>query len=191
MIIPVNGAVFLDRDGVLIENVAAYVRAWPDVVFIPGALAALARLSASPYTVVIVTNQSVVGRGIIPLQLAQEINRRLVDTIAGAGGRVDGLFMCPHAPHDRCDCRKPRPGLLFQAAAALAIDLGRSVLVGDALSDIQAGQAAGVRTNVLVRTGRGAQQAGLPEAHAFAPFPVYNCFEDVVDALLAGLLSRS
>jgi D-glycero-D-manno-heptose 1,7-bisphosphate phosphatase len=184
-----NPAFFLDRDGVVIENIATYVRSWADVVFFPGALPALARLSGSPYKIVIVTNQSVVGRGIISFSAAQEINKRLVEVIEEAGGRVDGLFMCPHDPKDSCTCRKPNPGLLFQAASLLSLDLNRSILVGDALTDIQAGQNAGVRTNILVRTGRGADQSALPEAHLLAPFLIFNQLEDVVSALLSGLLS--
>jgi len=184
-----NKAIFLDRDGVVIENVASYVRSWADVLIFPGALAALARLRNSLYKIVIVTNQSAVGRGIISLAEATSINDRLVRVIEEAGGRIDGLFMCPHAPQEHCDCRKPQPGLMLQAASALNLDLSRSILVGDALSDIQAGQNARICTNILVRTGRGAAQYALPAARTLPPFPVYDCLEDVVDALLSGPLS--
>jgi D-glycero-D-manno-heptose 1,7-bisphosphate phosphatase len=184
-----NKAIFLDRDGVVIENVATYVRSWADVEIFPWALAALARLSGSPYKIVIVTNQSAVGRGILSLDEAHSINHRLIREIEKAGGCVDGLFMCPHAPSDHCDCRKPKPGLLLQAASALDLDLSRSILVGDALTDVQAGQAAKIPTNVLVRTGRGSLQSVLPEARSLEPFPVYDRLEDVVEAVLLGLLS--
>ena len=183
-----NKAIFLDRDGVVIENVATYVRAWTDVAILPGVLSALARLSQTSYQIVIVTNQSVVGRGIISLDAAQEINHRLLKTIHEAGGRVADLLMCPHAPQDGCACRKPQPGLILQATLSLSIDLKRSILVGDALTDIRAGQNAGVSTNVLVRTGRGAQQALLPAAQYLAPFYIYNDLEEVVGAILANLL---
>lgn len=185
----INKAIFLDRDGVVIENVATYVRAWTDVAILPGVLSALARLSQTPYKIVIITNQSVVGRGIISLEAAREINHRLLKVIHDAGGRVDDLFMCPHAPQDGCACRKPQPGLILQAVSSLSIDLNRSILVGDALTDIQAGQNAGVSTNVLVQTGRGAQQLLLPDAQLLAPFHVYDNLEKVVGAILAGLLS--
>lgn len=182
-------AIFLDRDGVLIENVATYVRSWADVSIFPGALAALARLRGSPYKVVIVTNQSVVGRGILPLHEAQSINYHLIQEIEQAGGRIDGLFMCPHTPAENCGCRKPKPGLLLQAAAALNLDLSRSILVGDALTDIQAGQTAKIPTNILVRTGRGSLQSALPEVHSLAPFLVYDRLEEVVEAILCGCLT--
>lgn len=176
-------AVFLDRDGVIIENRDAYVRSWADVAFLPGSLEALARLNASPYRIVIVTNQSAVGRGVITLERALEINRGVIEAITRRGGRVDGSFLCPHAPDADCDCRKPRPGLLFQAASALSLDLGQSILVGDALSDVQAGQNAGVRLTFLVRTGRGAAQASLPSAQSLQPFQICNSLTDVLEFL--------
>jgi len=182
-----NNAVFLDRDGVIIENVDTYVRSWSDVKILPAALDALVRLSSSPYKIILVTNQSVVGRGIIPLAAAEEINNDLVCLIQEAGGRIDGIFMCPHAPQDGCDCRKPRPGLFIQAAAQLAIDLASSILVGDALTDIMAGQCAGIKTNILVMTGRGVAQSKLPAARELAPFLVYDSLNDAIDQLLSDL----
>jgi D-glycero-D-manno-heptose 1,7-bisphosphate phosphatase len=176
-------AVFLDRDGVIIENNDSYVRSWTDVVFIPGSLEALARFNASTYRIIIITNQSAVGRGLITLDCALAINRRVVDMISRQGGRIDGSYICPHSPQDDCECRKPRPGLLFQAAAALSLDLGRSILVGDALTDVMAGQNAGVRQTYLVRTGRGAAQANLSIAHTLQPFQICNSLSDVLKDL--------
>ncbi|MGH2537028.1 MAG: D-glycero-beta-D-manno-heptose 1,7-bisphosphate 7-phosphatase [Candidatus Promineifilaceae bacterium] len=166
-------AVFLDRDGVIIENRPAYVRRWADVAIYPGALAALARLSATAYKIVVVTNQSAVGRGLVRLAAAEAINRRLTEQVRRAGGRLDGVYMCPHAPAAGCDCRKPRPGLLRQAAADLDLEMGRSLLVGDALTDLAAGRAAGVGRLALVRTGRGADQLAQAAA-GLADFEVYD-----------------
>jgi len=177
-------AIFLDRDGVVIENRAAYVRTWDEVSIYPQALAALARASDSLYKIVLVTNQSAVGRGIISLQAAQEINRRLVTVIQEAGGRVDGVFMCPHAPEEGCDCRKPQPGLLHQAARALDLDLPRSILVGDSLSDLLAGEAAGVGQVVLVRSGRGRDQERLPRPERLRRFPVFDTLADALRDLI-------
>jgi D-glycero-D-manno-heptose 1,7-bisphosphate phosphatase len=176
-------AIFLDRDGVIIENRPAYVRSWAEVSIYPQALAALARASACPYKIVLVTNQSAIGRGIISLETAQGINTGLVAEIERSGGRIDAVFMCPHAPEAGCDCRKPRPGLFFQAAQALSLDLSRSVMIGDAITDLQAAQAAGVSRLILVRTGRGARQEHLPEA---ALLNVFQVCEDLAGAL-AGL----
>lgn len=173
-------ALFLDRDGVIIENRASYVRSWDDVEFLPGALQALAALHSSPYAIVIVTNQSAVGRGIITLAESEAINRGVLDVIEKNGGRVDGVFVCPHAPGDNCQCRKPKPGLLLQAADALDLDLSQSVMVGDAVSDLLAGQSAGIRRTFLVKTGRGAAQAELPEAAHLQPFQICDSLLDVV-----------
>lgn len=179
---------FLDRDGVIIENNPAYVRTWEDVVIYPQALTALARLHATLYKIILVTNQSVVGRGFISLTQARQINDRLVETIEHAGGRVDGVFMCPHAPEEKCECRKPLPGLFYQAARELLIDLSHSILIGDAMSDLLAGQAAGINQTILVRTGRGAVQESLPLPPQLKPFLVYPDLQQALQAVnwLAG-----
>ena len=157
-------AIFLDRDGVIIENRDEYVRSWADVSFIPGALNALASVAASGYAIVVVTNQSGVGRGLIPLADAEAINHRVLAEIARAGGRIDAAYICPHKPEDDCDCRKPRPGMLLRAARELNLDLSRSWMIGDALTDMQAGEAAGVRS-LLVLTGRGAEHRLQADGH--------------------------
>ena len=137
-------ALFLDRDGVIIENRANYVRSWDDVSIYPQALQALASVRHWPGKIIVVTNQSAVGRGLITLQTAESINARLVHKIYQNGGRIDGVYMCPHAPDAGCDCRKPQPGLLQQAAANFALCMEQSWMIGDALTDIAAGLAAGV-----------------------------------------------
>ena len=179
-------AVFLDRDGVIIENRASYVLDWSDVKFYPQALDALAKASASPYKFVIVTNQSAVGRGRMTLEKAEELNHRLVAHIEHAGGRIDGVFLCPHAPEANCACRKPEPGLIIQAAEKLCLDLNRSILIGDAISDLLAGQAAGVNRLALVRTGRGLSQKRLPVPNHLKPFVTYNTLTDALADLLEG-----
>lgn len=181
-------ALFLDRDGVIIENRADYVRTWGDVAIYPQAVQALAGIRETPYKIIVVTNQSAVGRGIITLQRAQEINERLVRVIEGENGRVDDVFMCPHAPRDRCHCRKPQPGLLLQAARKHHIDLARSIMIGDALTDLGAGMAAGVAQTILLRTGRGLAQLELPDADRFRPITVYDTLNQALDALSSVLL---
>jgi D-glycero-D-manno-heptose 1,7-bisphosphate phosphatase len=183
-----NPAIFLDRDGVIIENVADYVRSWEDVKFLPGSLAALARLAGSIYKIVLVTNQSVVGRKILSLEQVWKINDQILGEVRRAGGRVDGVYICPHTPEEKCACRKPRPGLILQAAAELDIDLSRSFMLGDALSDLEAVRSAGVANNVLVRTGRGAVQAQLPGASTWMPLQVFERMETAVEAILSGHL---
>ena len=166
-------AIFLDRDGVVIENRSAYVRRWEDVEIFPAAIEILSSLASSPYQIIFVTNQSAIGRGIISLETAQKINQRLISVLTGAGCRVDGVFMCPHAPEDKCSCRKPLPGLFFQASQKHHIDLTNSIMIGDAWTDMQAGIAAGIPVNGLVLTGRGREQQLLqrpPEARGVSVF---------------------
>ena len=177
-------AIFLDRDGVIIENRSDYVRSWKDVDIYPQALKALANIKDSPYKIVIVTNQSAVGRGLITIEMANEINDRLVAEINKHGGRIDGVFICPHTPEDNCQCRKPQPGLLFTAAKELSLDLERSVMIGDALSDLQAGQIAGVERTILVLTGRGAEQLNLRQSVNLRPFQIFDTFSEALDSII-------
>jgi D-glycero-D-manno-heptose 1,7-bisphosphate phosphatase len=157
-------AVFLDRDGVIIENRDDYVKSVVEVAFLPGALAALARLAQRDNFIVIATNQAAIGRGVITRATAEAVNAYVIERIGAAGGRVDGLYVCPHRPEDGCACRKPAPGMLLDAARDLAIDLAASAMIGDALTDVLAARAAGVRP-ILVRTGLGeTQMADLARA---------------------------
>jgi D-glycero-D-manno-heptose 1,7-bisphosphate phosphatase len=167
-------AIFLDRDGVVIENVDSYIRSWEQVCFLPGALEALAQLAGLSHRIIIVTNQSAVGRGMIDQAAAEDINQGVLERIHAAGGRIDGLYMCPHSPEDGCSCRKPLPGLFVQAAQELDIDLPHSVMIGDALTDLMAGQAAGIGNLILLRTGRGAAQERLPLPSGLGPFQVFD-----------------
>jgi D-glycero-D-manno-heptose 1,7-bisphosphate phosphatase len=181
-------ALFLDRDGVIIENRPGYVRSWSDVLIYPQALYALSKIASTSYKIFIVTNQSPIGRGLMTKAAADSINTRLLREIRDAGGRIDGVFMCPHAPQKDCDCRKPRPGLIYQAARTHLIDLSHSILVGDALTDIQAGQAAGLGTLALVLTGRGAAQlSSYPKPRTSLPFQVFDDLEDALHHLIPSI----
>ena len=177
-------AIFLDRDGVVIENCPEYVRRWEDVKFIPSAVKALSRLASSKYLIIFVTNQSVVGRGIITIVEAERINQQIIRELTKKGCRVDGTFICPHAPEINCSCRKPMPGLLHQAAHSLQIELSQSIMIGDAWTDLQAGQAAGVERLALVLTGRGLQQKDLPKPSEISGERIYpdlaTALEDIV-----------
>jgi D-glycero-D-manno-heptose 1,7-bisphosphate phosphatase len=177
-------AVFLDRDGVVIENRPDYVHSWQEVSILPDAVEAMRRIAEAGQRIVLVTNQAAVGRGLLSLEEAEAINRELVETLRHAGISVDGVFLCPHRPEDACDCRKPAPGLILRAAAVLGLDLGASLLVGDAVSDLQAGVAAGVGRVALVRTGRGREQEPLLAAAGLASAPVFDRLSQAVEALL-------
>jgi D-glycero-D-manno-heptose 1,7-bisphosphate phosphatase len=180
-------AIFLDRDGVVIENRADYVREWSHVSILPNVIDALSGFRREGFKIILVTNQAAVGRGMLTFNSAQEINERLVKTIKEQGGWVDGVFMCPHKPEDNCACRKPLPGMLLQAAREFSIDLGTSWMVGDAWTDLLAGQSAGVDRTIMVRTGRGASQLSQAQPSDIRPFVI--C-EDVFDAFNHIMLFR-
>ncbi len=150
-------AIFLDRDGVIVQNRPDHVKSWSEVEFLDGALDSLAQLAASPLAIVVVSNQGAVGRGLMTLEQAWEVQNKIVRAIERSGGRIDASYLCPHHPEAGCECRKPAPGMLLQAARELDLDLPRSWLVGDAASDLQAARAVGAR-GILVRTGRGSKQ---------------------------------
>jgi D-glycero-D-manno-heptose 1,7-bisphosphate phosphatase len=177
-------ALFLDRDGVIIENRAHYVRSWHDVVFLPGALPALAKAAAQAWYIFVVTNQSAVGRGILSWETAVSLNNRILNVVRAHGGRIDQAFICPHAPEENCTCRKPKPGLLQQAAAAYPVDLANSIMIGDALTDLQAGRAAGVGTVALLLSGRGKAQNELASAEGLRPYPVYPNLQTALQHLI-------
>jgi D-glycero-D-manno-heptose 1,7-bisphosphate phosphatase len=180
-------AVFLDRDGVLIENRADYVREWSHVTLLPGTVEALRGFHAKHLKIIVVTNQSAVGRGLISFETAQEINDRLVKTIIDNGGWIDAVYMCPHQPQDKCICRKPQPGLLLQAARELSLNLGSSWMVGDAWSDLLAGQSAGLQGTVMVRTGRGVSQLLEAQPAEISSFIVcddlFGAYRAITDSL--------
>lgn len=176
-------AVFLDRDGVIIENREDYIKSWSDVRFLPEALATLSRLSQTAHALVLVTNQSAIGRGIITMGQAVEINRRVIAEIVSWGGRIDAWYICPHHPEEGCDCRKPMPGMLRQAEREVGVDLSRSFLIGDAVSDIQAARAVGTR-GILVLTGRGQEQLSILEAQGSADCPVVANLQAAVDYIM-------
>lgn len=153
-----RAAVFLDRDGTLIEHVH-YLNDPKQVRLLPGGPEAVRNLQALDFACVVVTNQSAVGRGMLTLDGLDEIHREMHRQFADHGVRLDGVYYCPVAPtsSDRTSIdhpdRKPGPGMLLRAARDLVLDLDRSWMVGDMYSDVLAGRNAGCRGTVLVRTG--------------------------------------
>lgn len=186
-------AVFLDRDGVIVEDGDNLVDE-KDLVVMPGAAKAIARLSEAGYAVVVVTNQPVVARGLVSDADVARIGEALAAKLRAEGALIERTYFCPHHPNatveayrQACDCRKPRPGMLTRAAHELGLDLETSFLVGDRLSDIAAGRRAGCRT-VLVETGK------HTAAPIESPDPIGDVKPDAVCADLSGaaewILSR-
>jgi D-glycero-D-manno-heptose 1,7-bisphosphate phosphatase len=162
-------AAFLDRDGVI--NVDhGYVYRREDFEFVPGVLEGAQRLSRMGYALVVVTNQSGIGRGLYTEEDFDTLTQWMMQAFAAAGAPLAGVYFCPHHPIEavgvyrcECQCRKPAPGMLLRAAAELCIDLKASAMFGDRASDLQAAKAAGVPHRILLATDGHGMPASVPE----------------------------
>ncbi|MHA2621618.1 MAG: D-glycero-beta-D-manno-heptose 1,7-bisphosphate 7-phosphatase [bacterium JZ-2024 1] len=172
-------AVFLDRDGTINEE-ASYIARVEDLRIYPFAAEAIRRLNEANYLVIVVTNQSGVGRGIIPPHRLDEIHRALKDSLSASKARIDAIYFCPHLPADNCDCRKPAPGLVLRAIREFTISPSASYFVGDKPEDILVARASGV-TPILVRTGYGRETETLAHLH---PVAVVDTIAEAVHHIL-------
>lgn len=159
---PTDRTVIVDRDGVVNRRLEQSVRTWSEFEFLPGSVDGVAMLSRAGFRVVVVTNQANIGRGLLDIAILDEIHDRMLQALAAQGGEVAGIYVCPHAPEEGCDCRKPKPGLLLRAAAELGFDLVPTWAIGDSATDVAAAVAAGARP-LMVLSG-GATDAGARAA---------------------------
>lgn len=180
-------ALFLDRDGTLLVE-KGYVTTVEDVEPLPGVAEALAAASAAGWKLIVATNQACVAKGLITEEELGAIHQRMVAMLGAEGAFLDGVYWCPHHPEGsvpefsvECSCRKPRGGLLEQAAAEHGLELSACAMVGDTLRDLEAARAVGARA-ILVLTGKG--EATEKEAHG-ADF-VARTLAEAVAFLLAG-----
>ena len=172
----------LDRDGVINYDSADFIKSADEWIPIPGSLEAISRLSQNGYRIVIISNQSGIARRKLNIDDLNEIHQKMMTNLAQFGGSVEAIFFCPHGPRQGCDCRKPKPGMLFDIANRLHISLKDVYFVGDSQRDIDAAQAAGAKP-VLVRTGNGAvldDSGNIP-----TDVPVYSDLAEFVDTLLS------
>ena len=153
-------AVFLDRDGTLNID-PGYLRSPDQMALIPNVGRALAVLQQAGFLIVVVSNQSGVGRGLIRAEVMPLIHQKMEELLALEGGKIDHYSLCFHKPEDGCLCRKPRPDLILSAAQHLQVDPRSSYMIGDKSSDIEAGNAAGCKGSILVRTGYGKEVEAL------------------------------
>jgi D-glycero-D-manno-heptose 1,7-bisphosphate phosphatase len=177
-------AVFLDRDGTLIEE-AGYLDRLDRLALFPFAVDAVRLLNRAGWPVIVISNQSGIGRGLVRESFVAEAHGYIADRLNAAGARIEAFFYCPHHPEAmvpayraRCDCRKPAPGMLLAAAGQFAFDLPRSVVVGDRWQDVEVARAVGARA-VMVRTGYGATSESTPRPGIEA--------DAVVDNLIAAV----
>ena len=145
--------IILDRDGTINHDSDDYVKSPEEWIPLPGAIEAMARLHHAGWHMVIASNQSGLGRGLFDVATLNQMHDKLNKALAGAGGRVDAIFYCPHTPDDHCHCRKPLSGLFEQIGDRFGVQLSEVRAVGDALRDAQAAAAVGCQTH-LVRTGK-------------------------------------
>ncbi len=178
--------VILDRDGVINHDSDAYIKSPAEWQPIDGSLEAIGRLSNAGIPVVVITNQSGIARKLFDMDELNRIHAKMNDRVRTAGGHIDAIFFCPHHPDDGCDCRKPRSGLLREAARRLRLELRDAILIGDSPSDLQAAADAGTPA-YLVRTGKGQRylDAGLPRG-----LNPDKTFDDLADAVTHILDSR-
>src|ERR1700734_927785 len=144
----VNRAVFLDRDGVINQKPieGEYVTRWEDFHILPGVVEGVALLNRAGFSVIVVTNQRYVAKGLLTIADLEKIHERMTDDLARAGAKIDATFYCPHEMEPSCDCRKPAPGMLLSAARSLGLELAASWMIGDSDIDIEAGKNAGCKT---------------------------------------------
>lgn len=157
--------VILDRDGTINQDSDQYIKSPSEWKPIPGSLQAIARLNQGGWRVAVATNQSGIARGLFDMATLNAIHAEMHRAVSLAGGRIDAIFFCPHAADSRCECRKPKPGLLLEIASRMDVGLAEVPMVGDSLRDLEAAAAAGAKP-CLVLTGKGKKTrdtGGLPQ----------------------------
>ena len=147
--------VFLDRDGVINKDSSEYIKDPSEFVFIPGSPEAIALLCRKGFQVMVITNQSLIGRNMATRETLAAIFKKMTMGVKKAGGEIMDIFFCPHTPEDRCSCRKPKPGLIMEAQHKYGLALDQSCMVGDSAKDIECARNAGCSKAVLVKTGNG------------------------------------
>jgi D-glycero-D-manno-heptose 1,7-bisphosphate phosphatase len=161
--------VFLDRDGVINRKPPEgdYVTRWEDFQILPGVTEGIAQLNRAGFRVIVVTNQRCIAKGLITVPELELMHERMLHLLAQAGATISAIYYCPHEAEPVCQCRKPAPGMLLEAAREHGIDLGASWMIGDSESDIQAGKNAGCKTARLCESKSGT--AAFASADIFAP----------------------
>ncbi len=166
--------IILDRDGVINFDSDQFIKKPEEWRPIPGSLEAIAQLNQANYRVVVATNQSGIGRGLFDMPMLNFIHDKMHKACALVGARIDAVFFCPHTSENKCNCRKPKSGMLEEIASRYNVNLAGVPAVGDSLRDLQAGAALGAQP-YLVLTGKGAKTqaaGGLPEGtQVFANLP--------------------
>jgi D-glycero-D-manno-heptose 1,7-bisphosphate phosphatase len=181
-----NRTIFLDRDGVINRDSPEYIKNWDEFQFLPGSLEALNLLTRYGVDIIIITNQSVINRGMVSPDVLKDTHDHLRQVVARAGGNIKDIFFCPHRPDEDCPCRKPRPGLIFQARDRYGLDLGGSIMIGDSAKGIEAGILAGCGATILVQTGNGPAARSELCAGRLRPTVIADDLLDATRKIIAG-----
>lgn len=150
-----NKAAFLDRDGVINRKAPTeteYITCWEEMQILPGVVEAIALLNRSGFQVIVVSNQRCIAKGLLTMSELEAVHERMRGELAVAGARIDGIYYCPHEEKPSCECRKPKPGMLFAAANEHRVDLTSSWMIGDSEKDVEAGKSAGCKTARILRS---------------------------------------
>lgn len=150
-----HNVVFMDRDGVINRDSQLYIKNWSEFEFLPGSLEALTSLNRAGFEVIVITNQSAVGRRLISEAGLRQLHDLMQAAVRSHGGNISDIFFCPHRPEVGCSCRKPKPEMIDQACKKYGLDPKMTTMVGDSAKDIECARQAGCGRAVLVRTGNG------------------------------------
>ncbi len=173
---PQRPGIFLDRDGTVIHD-TGYIGDPELVQFLPAVLPALRRFQDAGYSLVVISNQSGIGRGVITQEQYEVVAQRIAEHFGECGIQV-ATYYCPHSPDDQCQCRKPNPYLLLRAARDLDLDLARSYMIGDRLTDVEAGAAAGCKTILLGKIA--VPDSSMPSLSPDYVCPDWPCISRVI-----------
>ena len=178
----VGKLIVLDRDGVINYDSDQFIKSPEEWRPVPGSVEAIARLNHAGYRVVVATNQSGIGRGLFDMGMLNRIHEKMHKALSHAGARVDAIFFCPHTADSRCECRKPKAGMLLEIGKRFNTELTGVPCIGDSLRDLQAAEAVGARP-MLVLTGKG--EKTLREGHFPKSTVIFPDLAFAVSALLA------
>jgi D,D-heptose 1,7-bisphosphate phosphatase len=180
---------FLDRDGTIIED-KDFIKTPDEIEFLQGSIEAIKILRKLDYKIIVISNQSGIGRGILTEEMVEKVNESFLERLKKENAEIDGLYFCPHSPEDNCDCRKPETGLIKRAMAEHKLDLKDAVVIGDKLSDVELGKKLRAKT-VLVLTGYGKKEAEKAKVSQLLPDFIANDLLDAVSWLKKTSLKES
>jgi D-glycero-D-manno-heptose 1,7-bisphosphate phosphatase len=182
-----KNCVFLDRDGVINKDSPDYVKRWSEFEFIPESIEAIRLLTEQNFTVIVITNQSIINRKMATPDDLEFTHSMMKKAVKEGGGEIKDIFFCPHKPEDGCLCRKPEPGLIIEALKKYRIKAYNSVMVGDSSRDIECAKRAGCRYAVLVKTGNYQKAASALEEKKIYPDYIANNLYEAAGWIIANM----